>query len=326
MGKFKRPERADEKIEVGSWLINPGEHQTEPNDKIVYIDMDLLKPSANNRYHVGDLEKMADLIEMAGEILQSLVVKPADEDGMYEITTGERRWRGAQILKQRGTYPEKFQNKVPCIIRQPQKISLPLSEQSKEMFSILITNQYREKTDGDVFMEIQEWKKIFSELRRQHIEYISFSGDKETDQEGGKQGIQIKGVSTRDLVAQQIGLSNGQVGRFESAKKKASDRVLESLIANDLSLSDVEVIAGLPKELQDEMLDKKESGEAVSKEEVEEVKKKYDRKKILLQDEVGNDMNDIKDLVSEKVELSEEQYRKYKKCIQQIKKILEVKR
>lgn len=330
MSKFKKPERGEEKIEVGSWLTAPVMPEKKAEDRIVYIDMDKLKPNEKNLYSVEDVEKMADLIEMAGEILQSLIVKPANEEGMYEITTGERRWRGAQFLKGQGRYPEKFENKVPCIIRNPEEVPLPLSKSSKEMFSILITNQYREKTDGDTLMEIREWKKIFGELREQNVEYVSFGkndGEENGQENETSQGIQIKGVPTRKLIAEQMGLSTGQIARFEAVESKGSDRILESLKANELSLSEAEKLIKLPEKAQDKILDNPETEGAFSQREFERQNRRHEAKVTVRKQDLLQDMEELKNYVTgtagEEMKLTASDYKKYQKGIQQIRKILE---
>ena len=40
-----------------------------------------------------------------------MIVKPQNEDGYYVLTTGERRWRAACLLRDRGEYPESIRGK-----------------------------------------------------------------------------------------------------------------------------------------------------------------------------------------------------------------------
>lgn len=346
MGKFKKelkPKEGSEELQIGSWLLpsektektDPAENSTEKGkreDQTVYIDMDRLQANGRNAYSVEDLEEMADAIVMAGGILQNLIVKPADEDGYYEITTGERRWRGAMLARKQGRYPEEYGNKVPCVIRDPKDVALPLSDESKEMFSILVTNRYREKTDGDIFMEIREWKKIFSELRKQGTEYLALKRFADTETDGADQeekepaeaGIQIKGVPTRELVGRQMGISTGQVSRFENVEKNASEAVLQSLMRDEISLGEAEDLVSLPESEQDELLEKKEQTGVLPKEQIR--KKQEERKeKIPFSKEIFvSDTQSLIALIGDNgMELTEEQYKKYQKCMTQLKKIFE---
>ena len=91
--------------------------QERIKEERIYIDMDLIQPNSKNEYSTEDLEDLAAAIKMAGGIWQDLIVKPQNEDGYYVLTTGERRWRAACLLRDRGEYPEKYQGKVPCQIK-----------------------------------------------------------------------------------------------------------------------------------------------------------------------------------------------------------------
>ena len=66
----------------------------------------------------------------------------------------------------------KYKNTVPCIFRDPKDIELPLSNDTKELFSIMVTNQYRHKKEADQLMEVKNWTRIFQELKDNGEEYI----------------------------------------------------------------------------------------------------------------------------------------------------------
>lgn len=342
MNKFKKPEKGEEKIEVGGWLLQDMPDQQDfiqgEEDKTVYIDMDKIKPNKNNKFSKEELEELAQLIKLGGGIWQNLIVKPVDAEGFYELTTGERRWRAVQILRDRGEYPERFHNKVPCTIKNPEKLNLPLNPESKEMFSILLTNRYRDKTDGDRMMEYREWKKIYEELRAQGVQVLFEDGfyltkkdiqridDVELEElrtEKGE-GIQISGVKTRELVANAMNTSTGQVSRYEAVEKKASEAVLNSLLSDEINLGEAEQLASLPKTAQDKLLGEKAEKGEISREKVQAEKAKHLPKVNLSPEVFKNDTEEIFSLIpGEGIKLTEEQYKKYRKCIIQIKKILE---
>ncbi len=350
MGKFKKelkPKEGAEELQIGSWLLPPDKiektddtensgKKEEWEDQTVYIDMDSLRANGRNAYSVEDLEEMADAIVMAGGILQNLIVKPADADGIYEITTGERRWRGAMLAREQERYPAEYGNKVPCVIRDPRDVALPLSDESKEMFSILVTNQYREKTDGDIFMEIREWKKIFSELRKQGTEYLALKrfadteagmetdGIDQEEKEPAGAGIQIKGVPTRELVGRQMGISTGQVSRFENVEKNASEAVLESLMRDEITLGEAESLVSLPEPEQEELLEKKEQTGSIPKEQIRKKQEERQEKIRFPKEKFMADTQSLMALIGDGGrELTEEQYKKYQKCMAQLRKIFE---
>lgn len=286
----------------------------------VYIDMDMLRPNGKNMYNISQIEKLSDLIRLSGGILQNIIVLPADPDGYYTITTGERRWRAAKLLKEQGLYPEKFDGKVPCMIRGLDDIDLPLSQEMKEKFAILTTNQYRDKSDGEKMMEMQEWRNIIAALRAAGAEYLPLHL---TD---GEQ-VKIKGIPTRELLAGQLGISTGQVSRMENVEKKGSSQLINMLLNDSLDLSAAEEIIRVDEQKQNAVLRqlKKKQKNPDSKITKIEVKKQVEKKleKIYLEREtVSRELEVIVSSMKDTITLSESEYKTYQKWIKQMKKIL----
>lgn len=328
-GKFKKltqqnEEQEREPIQLGAGLLNDVSKSFEVDrEERVYIDMSRLQANSKNEYSVEDLEDLADAIKMAGGILQDLIVKPMDEDGYYYITTGERRWRAAQLLRDRGEYPGNHGNKVPCQIRDPQALELPLSDESKEDFSILVTNRYREKTDSDLFMEMKKWKKIFGELREQGIEYLTATKYEEDVSVGSseKEGIQIKGVPTRNLVAQQLGVSTGQVSKMEAIERNASPSVLNGFMDNEIKLSEAEKISQLPQKVQEELMD--EISQESKTDLKEKIRKHAEVTMTLTREQIQQSLDRLmtriqEEIPGEQLELTDAQYKEYRKRISRL--------
>lgn len=78
-------------------------------DKVLYIDIDDIKPNAEQPRKTFDKEKISELSQSIIEhgIIQPLVVRKSGKH--YEIVAGERRWRAAR---------EAELSVVPCIVRQ----------------------------------------------------------------------------------------------------------------------------------------------------------------------------------------------------------------
>ncbi len=263
----------------------------------VYLDMDLLQPNKRNEYQMTEIEKLSAMIKLAGGILQNIIVSPADEEGHYTITTGERRWRAARLLRDRGEYPETLNNKVPCTIQNPQEIDLPLDAEGKEDFSILVTNQYRSKTDGEKYMEYRKWQGIIKQLRRAGVEYLPLGYDDDEDKR-----LEIKGTSTRELIATQMGISTGQVSRYENVEKRGSNDLIERLMKDEMNLSEAE------KEIENQ---KKENQ-----------RRKNGKQLTVHKDTVISELSEIISAVKdEQLILTEAQYKKYKDAMKQLKKV-----
>lgn len=128
-----------------SALIPENEFQDNDNEKIINIDINLIR--ANNeqpRKHFDD-EKLVELANSINEhgIIQPIVVK--EEDGIYSIIAGERRWRAAKLLNLK---------EVPVIIKDLN--DLQIVEVS------LIENIIRE--DLNPIEEAMAYKKLSNEF------------------------------------------------------------------------------------------------------------------------------------------------------------------
>ncbi len=67
--------------------------------QVLELPRDAIRPNRlqpRNRTEEGGLKELAESIRLHG-ILQPVVVAERDEDGMYELIAGERRWRAAGI-------------------------------------------------------------------------------------------------------------------------------------------------------------------------------------------------------------------------------------
>ena len=101
--KFKKPyiDTEQEEVQLGLEILKAPEDIIEDAMYTDYIDMDKLQPNEMNHYQTEKIEELAEAIKLAGGILQNIIVKPEDENGMYTITTGERRWRACLLYTSR---------------------------------------------------------------------------------------------------------------------------------------------------------------------------------------------------------------------------------
>ena len=307
-------DREENKVDMPEQSEAMEEKKTEKGT--VYIDMRQIKPNDRNMYEMSEIEKLADMIKMSRGILQNLIVKPADEDGMYTLTTGERRWRAANYLRERGEYPPELNNTVPCTVVDPQTIDLPLSAEAKEDFAILVTNQYRNKTDGETYMEIMKWRKIFSELRKQGVEFLA------SDPETGKQEVQIKEIKTRKLVADQVGISTGQVSRYEDVERNGSDKVMEMLMRDNIDLSTAEKLTKLSRQDQEEVMTETEGEKEAIVRAVNERMERRQNKLTLSRTYVEEELGQLIQEMPNEITISPAAKRQYRRAVDQLKSLL----
>lgn len=85
------------------------ESNSHVRDKVFYIDINDIKPNAEQPRKTFDKEKISELSQSIIEhgIIQPLVVRKSGKH--YEIVAGERRWRAAR---------EAELSVIPCIVRQ----------------------------------------------------------------------------------------------------------------------------------------------------------------------------------------------------------------
>ena len=135
-----------------------------------------------------------------------------------------------------------------CVVKDAEDVKLDLSPENKERYAIITSNrEQRAYTDGDRYMEIQEWKKIIDELRSKGIEYING-----VDEEGNEKKVGIKGEKTRDILAQATGMSRGQINNYETVHNSGTDKLKDALLQGKISVS---TAAKAAKDLTDEEQD-----------------------------------------------------------------------
>lgn len=98
-----------------------------------------------------DTERLADLIELDGEVLQPLLVRKSGAD-TYEILAGHKRFRACKLLSSKGL--EQF-SLVPCYVK-------TMSDAQAE-FAVYSTNGYNRKTDYEIMREVEGMSRLLKE-------------------------------------------------------------------------------------------------------------------------------------------------------------------
>ena len=263
--------------------------------KTEFIKYELLDPSDLNKdLSKKDIDSLAEQIYHEG-LDQALVVMQKD-NGRYEVLGGERRLLAIGKLIATGRYPE--DHLVECKIKKLKDSSLPLSDEDKRVFTWLSTNQYRDKTDNDRYIEAIKWKDIIKKLREKGINLL-VAGYTEN---GDLIEINMAGIRTRELVATQTKMSPTQVGKVETIEAKGTDELKEALKDDKVNIANAAVIAKLPEKEQREFVETvvkaKKAGESVAPDEVKEFVKKKNKpekeKQIeLTKETVQKDLRDV---------------------------------
>ena len=186
---------------------------------------------------IGELKAA---IEIAGKVLQNLVVVPLG-DGKYKVIAGHRR-RLASIELVNGGKPEyEF---VPCVIEPTEEAAD--EQEIRDGLDLIVTNSQREKTAWDKIEEVRYLREVlekaktkprFVELLRRIVEKTFEDGELQTD-------------GTRDFIAKVLHTSTTQIGRYDTIIRHLSPEFTEELKADRINLSTAYELAGLPAENQ----------------------------------------------------------------------------
>lgn len=104
--------------------------EADDEDRVLYIDINDIKPNKDQPRKTFNEEKLKDLANSIKEngVIQPLIIRKSTNG--YELVAGERRWRAARIAELK---------KVPCIIRN--------FDEKQNMIVAIIENMQRENLD-----------------------------------------------------------------------------------------------------------------------------------------------------------------------------------
>ena len=156
------------------------------------LPLETLEPSSRNFYRMCEIDQLADSIAANG-LEQNLVVK-AEAGGKYRIVTGHRRYQALLRLVSRGV---RIQT-VPCIVR-------PAESDAQEMLRMIASNQYRELTDYEKMVQVEQATTAVKTLRSVKVAELG--------------GIRLDGP-TREVVSRLTGMSGPAVSKYAGIAEK----------------------------------------------------------------------------------------------------------
>jgi len=194
-----------------------------------YIDVDDLVPSEDNFYSMSDIDELAGLIELSGGVKQPALVSPLG-GGKYKVIAGHRRRLASLQLVEQGK--EQYR-KMPCMVDADEREPGADAEADElraidEAILLITTNGQREKTDWD---KVQEATRLRILLDRK------------------RQFEKIPG-ETRKLIAERLGTTPAQVGRYDSIEKHLLPRFKELLAEGKVNISVAYELSTLKEEEQ----------------------------------------------------------------------------
>lgn len=201
-----------------------GSHTSASNmaSEIKKISVYDLVPSDDNFYSMNDIEELKGKIELAGKVLQNLVVVPLDS-GKYKVISGHRRRVASIALVEEGKPQYEF---VPCAVEENETDAEV--QAIREEIMLIAANSQREKTAWDKLEEVRRTRALLEMAKKQE---------------------KIPG-SLRDLVAKALHTSPSQIGRYDAIAKNLSEDFTEELKQDRINISTAYELSGLTEEEQ----------------------------------------------------------------------------
>ena len=190
------------------------------------LPLEALEPSSRNFYRMCEIDQLADSIAANG-LEQNLVVK-AETGGKYRIVTGHRRYQALLRLVSRGM---RIQT-VPCIVR-------PAESDAQEMLRMIASNQYRELTDYEKMVQVEQATTAVKTLRSVKVAELG--------------GIRLDGP-TREVVSRLTGMSGPAVSKYAGIAEKLipelKARMEQGLLPFTVAYAACQYPAGWQKKMQ----------------------------------------------------------------------------
>ena len=141
--------------DISSILKNKGLKQPKEKNhyEVTMIHYTQIHPSKMQFYSQNDIGEQADAIELAGGIMQPLVVSQQDAD-QYELLAGHRRLEAVKLLVENRKLNQ--YSMVPCHIEK--------ANDWQAEYLLITTNGYREKSGYEKMIEVQRLAEIIPHL------------------------------------------------------------------------------------------------------------------------------------------------------------------
>ena len=186
------------------------------NWDISNIQIERIVPSEKNLYGIRDIETLADSIRNVG-LLHNLVVREANADGLFEIISGERRYRACKLLYEEGDI--RFASL-------PAKVESRESNEVSELKLIIANSAVRELNDYEKIQQAARIKELLKSLKEQGF---PFSG------------------RMRDAVASLMNESAANIARYEVISSNLPSVDLNALRDGDIGITKAYELAKKPK-------------------------------------------------------------------------------
>jgi len=209
------------------------------------IDVTKIIPNKKNFYSITGIEELANSLSVSDRQLPPLDVVD-NGDGTYRLISGERRLSATLFRMERG---EMERAELPCHILPAFQQEGALTAEQMETLSIILANNYRQKSTLDRLREVQKLEPIARAIYQEEKEKGVLS-----DGNG-------KNTPFRTFFAEQIlAISPAALQRLK-ALENLSDEAVAAFEEGIISKSAATELAALSKEEQDAFVSSIRTGE-----------------------------------------------------------------
>ena len=215
-------------LQKGRGTVQARSKADEGRAVLKYIDVDDLVPSEDNFYSMSAIEELAALIELSGGVKQPGLVVPLG-GGKYKLLSGHRRRLASLQLVKQG---KEAYRKMPCMVEDTEREQGPEADELRaidEAILLITTNGQREKTDWDKVQEATRLRALLEKKRR----FEKIPGE------------------TRKIIAEQLGTTPAQVGRYDSIEKHLIPAFKTWLEQEKIGISVAYELSMLPEDVQE---------------------------------------------------------------------------
>lgn len=215
-------------LQRGRGQVQARSRADEGRAVLKYIDVEDLVPSEDNFYSMSAIDELAGLIELSGGVKQPGLVVPLG-GGKYKVISGHRRRLASLQLVKQG---KEAYRKMPCMVEDGEREPGPEADELRaidEAILLITTNGQREKTDWDKVQEATRLRALLEKKRR----FEKIPGE------------------TRKLIAEQLGTTPAQVGRYDSIAKHLIPAFKGWLEEGKIGISVAYELSMLPEEVQE---------------------------------------------------------------------------
>ncbi len=229
--------------------LNPATRQAavtlETGYTVKQIDVTKIIPNEKNFYSITGIEELANSLSVSDRQLPPLDVVD-NGDGTYRLISGERRLSATLFRMERG---EMERAELPCHILPAFQQEGALTAEQMETLSIILANNYRQKSTLDRLREVQELEPIARAIYQEEKEKGVLS-----DGNG-------KNTPFRTFFAEQIlAISPAALQRLKTLEN-LSDEAVAAFEEGIISKSAATELAALSKEEQDAFVSSIRTGE-----------------------------------------------------------------